>query len=293
MKTIRRSFVALGLVAWCLLSLGCSKEKATALKGAAEQARSYAVSALGSTRDLIRQTVAMPSISRDQQVSELAGALAQLPAADLTPEVLRNAMTEGEIGAGANSAIDKEFAELQSKYLLFASMFRSLPQGNYLAGDAVSRAEAHAIRLSTEFMNFAQTVGRNPVIFTGRQTLLLEQISRAKSLKDQAARDELLQRCARDAFQLRADELKARETAVTQCLQAAEAFKTCAELIRNYEKTSLSDILTITKDLLSTANDISGQNPDLTKLLDHYQQTEQSIRSDPYWQSVLSRPLNP
>ncbi len=287
----RPVFALLGLVLFCLLAAGCSKEKAAALKSSTEQARTRAIAALDSTRELIRQTVALPAEGQEARTKKLAAELAEIPGDTLTSEMVRNAMTEGEMTADAEQVINTGFNDLQSRYLLFASMFRSLPEGSYLAAEAVQLAEAHAIRMSVEFLNFARTLGKNPMQFTGRQTLLMEQIGRAKAQTDRKARDELLQRAAADAFQLRADELKARDDAITQCLRAAESFKTCADLIHRYDKITVSDILTIGKELLTTVNDISGQQPDIAKLLEHYGKVEQDIRTDPYWKAVLDGPL--
>lgn len=282
------------LLAAGFLLTGCSKEKATALKTAAEQANAYAVSALASTRSLMSQSAAQPGQSREEKVREAAKLLEEYQD-EFTPKALATATADLVVNAGVPDQLDGFYEPLRHKSQLFSAMFRSLPEGNYFAAKAVKRAEAHAIQLAAEYMHFAQSLrtAGAAIHFTGRRAAIVSDLNRARKLTDADARHALIERAAADFYALRDDEQKARDTAITQCLQAAEAFKACAELIRDFDKISVSDALHITRDLLATATDISGNRADLTQLLDRYQSTENTLRNDAYWKPLLELPLNP
>jgi hypothetical protein len=282
------------LLAAGFLLTGCSKEKATALKTAAEQANAYAVSALASTRSLMSQSVAQPDQSREEKIREAAKLLEEYQD-EFTSNALATATADLVANAGVPNQLDGFYEPLQRKSQLFSAMFRSLPEGSYFAAKAVKRAEAHAIQLAAEYMHFAQTLGTagQKIHFAGRRAAIVSDLNRARQLSDANARRALIERAAADLFRLGDDEQKARDTAITQCLQAAEAFKTCAELIRDFDKTSVSDALHITRNLLATATDISGNRADLAKLLERYQSAENAIRADAYWKPLLEFPLNP
>ena len=283
-----RRALAVGLVLTVLA--GCSKEKAVALKTAAEAARTQAITALTSARTLIEHSIELPNEAQEQLVKKAAADFAA--PGDLTSEALNEVMTGNEVGERTRLVLASEFGQLERKYQGFAAMFRSLPEGSYLAADAVKQAEAHAIHLAADFMKFAQNVGRLPGVFTGERVLLVEAVNRAKKLPA-PARDELLRTHAGAALQLRARERAAKTAAVVACLRAAEAFRTTAELIRGYGKLTAGDMLATVHELLSLANDISGQQADVAGLLDRYAAVETSIRADPYWKAALDVELKP
>lgn len=269
---------------------GCSKEKATALKAAAEAARMQAITALTSARDLMGRSIALPSETQEQLIKKAA--LDFAGPGELKIEALNEVMTGAEVGVPAQNILYGEFNRLERKYLSFAAMFRSLPEGSYLSAEAVKKAEAHAIQLAAEFMKFAQNVGKLPGAFNGERTALVEAVNRAKRLTPQA-RAELLPSYASAALQLRQKERAAKATAVAECLRAAEAFRTTAELIRGYSRLTAGDMLTSVHELLSLANDISGKQADVAGLLEYYNGVEASIRADPYWKAVLDVELKP
>ena len=285
--TLRR---ALALLIALLALAGCSKEKALALKTAAEAARTQAITALGSARDLIGRSIALPSETQEQRIKKAAADFAD--PRELNSAALDLVMTEAEVGDGARRVLTVEFSQLERKYLSFAAMFRSLPEGSYLSAEAVQKAEAHAIQLAAEFMKFAQNVGRLPGVFNGERTALIEAVNRAKKLTP-PARDELLRSHAATALQLRQNERAAKAAAIVECLRAAEAFRTTAELIRGYSKLSAGDMLTSVREFLSLANDISGQQVDVSALLERYSAVETSIRADPHWKPILDLELKP
>jgi hypothetical protein len=284
-----RIIVLTALVAACAL-LGCSKEKATALKTVAEAARTRSTAALRATQTLLERSVAMPSEAREKRAAALAGQLAT--ATTINAELLDQAMTAVEVDRSALKHIEGEFEPLFLKTRAFGAMFRSLPEGSYFSADAVKKAEAHAIQLSVEYMHFAKTLHAMDALFAGERTLLLESLQRAKTLPTEA-RGELLRKYAADALALREAELQAKQAAIGECLLAAEAFRATAELIRGYSKLSAGDMLTMTRELLATANDISGQQADVARLVERYGAVEKSIRDDAQWSAALSLILNP
>lgn len=272
-----------------LLASGCSKEKAIALKTAAEAARAQAVTAVEATESMLARSVAVPPEARERLVDRLVRDFGEAETIDST--LFDTAIKDTEISDRARGEIGSEFGKLQARYAAFAAMFRSLPDGSYLAADAVQRAESHAMNLSLEFMAFAQALGRLPDMFTGERALLIEMINEDK-LKPANVRDDLLKVHIARALDLRAAERAARDQAIVQCLRAAQAFRFAADLIRNYRKMSAADVLTATRELLTAANDISGNQAHIGQLLTQYSEIEGQIRSDPYWREVLTFTLN-
>ncbi len=267
---------------------GCSKDKAEAIKVAAGQFRAEAVSALDQIENLFKQSVSMPVESSEKRIKDIIKLLDETE--NITAKEIDFLLSEGRIGQEPSNIIDKEFEGLKGRYYLFEGMFRSLPAGSYFAKDAVKKSEKHAINLTLEFIKFAEKLQNWPVQFTGRRVLILEKIAQGKKIQDVNLRELNLKLSAQDILELEKDETKAKKEAVLQCLKASEAGKLVAELIRDYEKLSVGDILAMTKDTLGFVSEISGG--DLDSLMEKYKSVETTIKKDPYWSTLLDANIN-
>jgi hypothetical protein len=268
-----------------LFIAGCNKEKAEAIKVAAEKFRIESVKSLEMISDLFTKSLTMPSEGEDAKIREIVNMIDGEPAIDAS--MLSFVVEEDEIGKSAVDKVKKKFNEIGNVYYQFEGMFRSLPEGSFFARGAVKNAEKHSINLTMQLINFAETLEKHPVQFTGRRAFIVERITEAKKYNDDNLRKEHLTIISKNILQLRNDENKANDEAVIQCLKAAETGKQISDLIRNYESMSASDILLSVRNIFTFVTEISGKNQEMTSLLERYRSVETAIRKDPYWSALL------
>jgi hypothetical protein len=271
------------------LILGCNREKAEAIKIAAEKFRVEATAAIEKINYLFTQSISLPPEDFDAKVKRIASDIEG--EASLDSEKLSFIIEETDIGKRSLTKIDEELSKIANDYYQFENMFRSLPEGSFFASDAVKRAEKHSINLTLQLINFANFLKNYPVQFTGQRTLILERIAEAKKMNDPGARREYLTLISKDILQLSDDEKKAQLDAVSQCLRAAEAGKLVSDLIRNYDSMSVNDILITVKNSLTFISEISGNNEELFSVLENFDAIETSIRQDPYWNALLEEKI--
>lgn len=293
------------LVTWALLAIfaitnsGCTKEKAEAIKSGAEQFSLEAKTALDKTRDLVKASISMPAEANEDEVRRIVRNF-EHPAGGVkrddanVSQFALDVLGSGNESAAANQMIDQEFQNLEAEYELFASMFRSLPRGHFFAKDAVAKSERHSIRLTARFVKQADLLQRIPVQFTGRRTDLVIKLLVARDVGDPAARAQAETQVAQQLIQLREDERKAKDSAIIQCLKAAESGKTVTELIHNYSKFTVADMLDLIKDSLNILNSITGgTNQDVKGLVTRYNSfVANKIKTDSLWNDVLTNDLH-
>jgi len=273
----------LGLLIFIALLAGCNKEKAEAVKLAAEKLRVEAISAIEKINGLFTQSITMPAAHTD----EIDRIVRDIEKENINAEKLSFLMNEAETGRGTAEKVNDEFEKIKQGYYQFEGMFRSLPKGSYFAGKGVKKAEKHAIQLTVQMLNFAEYLQKYPVQFTGKRTSLIERINEAKKLQDQNLRKERLSIIGREILQLKGEEQKAKQEAILQCLKAAETGKLVAELIRNYNSLSIEELLGSIRNTLNFIAEISS-NQDVVSLLERYKSVETAIKNDPYWNAILS-----
>jgi len=287
LKTSLLYFIVLSSVLF--LASGCNREKAEAVKIAAEKFRIEAVTAIEKINYLFTQSVSLPPEDFDARIKKIASDIEGETSLD--SEKLSFLIEETDIGKKSLTKIDEELSKIANDYYQFENMFRSLPEGSFFASDAVRKAEKHSINLTLQLINFANFLKNYPVQFTGQRTLILERIAEAKKMDDPGARGEYMTLISKDILQLRDDEKKAQSDAVSQCLRAAEAGKLISELIRNYDSMSVNDILVTVRNSLAFISEISGDNEKLFSVLENFNAIEASIRKDPYWNAVLEEEI--
>ncbi len=284
-----RAFKKVFGVSLCLLAVffqGCTKDKAEAIKVAAESFRSEASAAFEGLRGVLKAAIAMPPLEQGNLVDDLSST-------NFTVEMLQALLTEDQVGDAAAVNIDQKIDELVRYYHSFAEMFGSLPRGHFFAKDAVARAERHAVNLTVQLINLARLIqdGKIAVRLNGKRILLVEQIQRHNTITDASTRREHLKNAAQQILALAAEEAQLRKRVMAQCLKAAEAGRLLTDLIRHYQQLSLGDILTQTQQSLGFVAAISGQNPDVIALLDRFNAVHEGIKNDPYWQPLLDQKL--
>ena len=265
------------------LTTGCNREKAEAIKLAAEKLRVEAISAIEKINGLFAQSITMPAAQTD----EIDRIVRDIEKEDINAEKLSFLMNEAETGRGTTEKVNDEFEKIKQGYYQFEGMFRSLPKGSYFAGKAVKKAEKHAIKLTVQMLNFAEYLQEYPVQFTGKRTLLIEKINEAKKLQDRNLRKERLSIISKEILQLKGEEQKAKQEAILQCLKAAETGKLVAELIRNYNSLNIEELLGSIRNTLNFIAEISSSQ-DVVSLLERYKSVETTIKNDPYWNAILS-----
>ena len=273
------------LISSLFWGVSCTPEKAEAIKIAAENFRKEAISAIQKVNHLFIQTVSMPSEPPDVELKKLTE---ELDREVLDEKTIGFLMEEKNIDQRAVERVSKEFQAIERGYYQFEEMFRSLPQGSFLARDAVKRAEKQAINLTSGLIHFAGYLQRKPVQFSAERTLILERAAYVNGVKDVDARRELRALVARDILKLRNEEETTKREAVRQCLKAAEAGRLVAKLIRNYEAMNVEDILVAVGSSLNFISEISGGQRDIASILEKYKSIDAGIREDPYWKELLS-----
>lgn len=265
---------------------GCTKEKAEAVKVAAAQFRSEAVTALDQVRDILKKTVEMPPQDIEKMVVELQ-------TDDFTSETLSFLLGEENIGEAQTAAYDAYIEAIQQRYIEFEQMFESLTKGHFFAGDAVRKAEKHAVNLTVSLIRLAQMLhdGKILVKLNTKRILLTEQIRRDNAITDDRLRQTHLKSDAQQIVSLREEERRIREEAIIQCLRAAQAGQTSMVLIKDFNSLNVRDILSLTEKTLGYLGGISGKTAEMSVLVDKFKTTEASIANDSYWSTLLDKPI--
>jgi hypothetical protein len=289
MRSSTRKYLWLSFIVVVLLcTAGCTKEKAEAIKIAAEKFRIEAVAAIQKVNHLLLQSVSMPFEGVETQVQKIVSDLDK-KGETIGAKELSFLIGETSIGGPQVEKINKEFERIETQYYEFEAMFRSLPEGSYFARNAVKRAERYSINLTVQMIHFAESLKNNPVQFTGRRTLIVERIKKAKEVQDEVARKGLLTEIAKDILQLTVDEETAKQEAIIQCLKAAESGKLISQLIRDYDALNVEQLLVAIGGTLGFIAEISGGNQDVAALLNKYKSVETEIRNDKYWSELLDK----
>lgn len=294
MKKITKATSFLLIMTFLLAQAGCTKEKAETLKGAAEQFNVEAQSALTVTADLLKESVAMPAQSGEEELKKMVKSLSKNGRNDAALQTFVELnLGKGNEADAAMGAIDNEFKSMAADYDLFASIFRSLPRGHWFSKDAVAKAERHSIRLTARFIKMADGLQKNPVQFSSRRTDLVVKLKEAQAIADPLEQNQAYMLAAQQILGLRAAERKANDNAIMQCLRAAETGKAVAELIDNFGKFTVADMLNVVKDGLDNLNAVTGgTNPDVKNLVTQYDAfVKNKIKTDDVWKDVLTNEL--
>lgn len=288
-KPIRISIFFIAL----LLVSGCNKQKAEALKIAAERFRNDAISALDQMNFLFIQSMSVVQMSTEEEVESVVKDLTDLESPEaINAELLDFWSEEVTLGNAAESSVNSEFDDLKSQYYTFEGIFTSLDKGSFFAKEAVKNAEKHALNLTLQLINFSKILQNNDFRFTARRVLIIERMRAAKSEENPALQKELMENAAKAFVQLRIEEEQFKEEAIRQCLKSAESGRMVTELIRDYDKMKVTDILNSIKNSMNYGIEITGGNQKISDLLTKFEGVEKTIREDPYWKIILAQEIN-
>ena len=288
MLTTTRMKAVLLVVMLSLLmpTVGCTKEKADAIKNAAEQFRLESKTALTQLSNLAKQHAELPAMTNEEEVTRLAETFASVPPERVTDFVNGRIEVKREFDALSASAND-DLRNMQDVYDLFANMYRSLSKGHFFAGSAVKQSKIYAIKLTMQMVHFAGDIRDHPYQFHARHVLLVEKYRNAQKMTDPQQKKAAVILASQELVQLRDQENKANQDAIAQCLKAAESGKVIIDLIDRYGTLSVADVLDLTRNALAIVSDISGGNPQLTSMIDRYDNfVKTKIATDPLWKAV-------
>ena len=276
-------------------NIGCTKEKAEAIKNGATQFRVEAKSSIEVIRTLFHQSVPLTLPTSDTEVKDIVKEFKTVPSTgDIGDFVARR--LDGARGLEASfKPIETELGKIEGAYELLGSMYDSLPRGHFFASKEVEKSKRVVAKLTLLMLQFAKSIDKDPFPFDARRQTLRQKFRLAKSQEtsDPDAAKETSLLAAQELIQLRADEAKANQEAIAQCLKAVQAGKLLSELIENYKSFSVSDILDLTKNGLSLIRDISGGNSNITAAMGRLEAfSNNKILTDPLWKDVWNTEVN-
>lgn len=271
---------------------GCNRKKAEAIKLAAEKFRSEAVQALTQLNILFAKNLSVVISEPEQQIETILNDIRSIEnPMDINAELLDFWTEEIKTGVEAVNVTDQKFEELKSQYYRLEALFATVEQGTLLNAKSVKQAEEYTIKLTVQFINFANIVEENIFRNTARRVLIIEKMRAARMEQNQELREELLKNAAGGFVELRMEEDREKNEAVQQCLKAADSGRLLAGLIRNYDKLSVNDMLGTIRNALNYAVKITGENQNVGDLLEQFNTVEETIRTDPYWSVLLEKKI--
>lgn len=282
----------LTLAVLTILSVGCNREKAEAVKTASGQFHLEASAALREIEQLLLDDVAMPATSEQEQLDKL---VQTLEATDYSSASLAAILSDSGVlapeqsTAGANAKVRTAVADIERHYAEFESMFERLPEGHWFAGAAVARAETLAIKLSLQVVALARQVEKHPFKDNARRLLLFEHVAAARASAESSSRKAALASVAREALEVHRAEGARKAAVIERCLRAATSGRNLAELLRDYRRMSLGEVLSSGRQALAEIGSISDGSLKTDTLIKRLDGIEESIRRDPYWKSFIDQ----
>jgi hypothetical protein len=286
MKTLRISIV---LIVLTILS-SCTKEKAEAIQLAAEQFRIDAITAIDQINAIFLQDASIAKMTEEQQIEETIELMNIAEKSDLNSSLLND--FAGSFNPGENAVVitNEAFEELKEQYYQFENMFASLDRGSYFAKDAVAEAEKHAVNLTLQLINYAEML-QGDFRFASSRAALITRMHEAKDESDPALQQELYKNIAVEFIQLLKEEQQTREQAIRQCYIAAESGHVITDLIRDYDKMNVSDIMNTIKGTMNFALEISSGNQKIADLATRFEGVEKTIRENPDYAGFLEKEI--
>lgn len=284
-KSIRYFTLTILLIFLC----SCNKQKAEALKLSAERFKNEAILSLEQMNFLFNKNISIVQKTKTEEIETIVNDLNSITdIGDINTGLLDHWTIEADMGKEVTASMNKEFEDIKLQYYQFEAIFNSVEKGNLLNKNSVKKAEKFAIKLTLQLINFSKIIKKNQFRFSAERVLILERMINAKSENNK----KLLEIVAKDFVELRIEENQIKETAIKQCLKAAESGKIVAELIKDYDKLKVVDILYSIKKSINFANQISEGNENISILLKKFEGVESTIKEDPYWQNILEQNIN-
>lgn len=275
-----------GLLIGLLVLCGCTKDKALALKASAEAYRDSAVGAIENYEILMVNGVLGPQQPESQQFQELLaqlkakGAAGRVSAADALLALDALDARERQL-----EAVRVQLADLRAAYVAYAASLARLPQGSYLAGDAVSCAAGLGVRLTQRMVIFAEVSADKPVRYQLRFAKAVAELNRALAAKN----DEDIQRAVGELIETRKAERRDNANATARFVEAIDAGLRTVALAQSYSELSVEDLLSGLNQILELRASTFGIDP--AKAIERLATYRAKLEQDPALKPILAIPL--
>ncbi len=265
---------------------GCTKEKALALKAAAEVFRDRAVAAIENYETLMVNGALGPQQSDSELLQQVHADLkATAGGGKVTNKQVRDALNGTDVRERQLDFVRTSLAELRLAYVAYAASLARLPEGSLLAGDAVTCAAGLGARLTQRMAIFAQANQRAPVREQYRFGKAVENLNGALAAKN----DDDVLKAVGELIEARKAEKRDNATATAMFADAVEAGTRTASLARSYGELSVEDLLSGLNQILEIRTSTFGI--DSTKAMDRLSAYRARLEQDPVIKPILAIPL--
>ncbi len=261
----RGAYFAMWIFPTVLLLAGCTPEKATALRDAANQFRSNAVSAVQSIRELMDSEIAPPSRSDAAKTEEFVNSILSMPKdTALNSEVVELASDPYAVQLSAQElgARQEALQKVQKQYETFAAMFDDLDRGSFLAKDKVAKTKQYAVALTAQMANLAASFNQQPPRFIQKRAALVSQMEAVRKEAGLSAEQQRQQLTELKGSwdQLLADETRMQRSVVERCSLAAASGQIVLQMIDSYSKLSVDELGRMGDSILTAGEQVTGRS---------------------------------
>jgi hypothetical protein len=245
--------------------LGCTPEKAQALRTAATQFKSEALAAVNLI-ELLMSKETEPPPRTDNEAAEVFATKILDPSntEPLDEEAVIQALDPDAVTPDPQLEAKRQqfLGELRNQYSTFAAIFDELEAGSVLARDAVKRSGKHADALTVQMASFARSISENPPRLLQHRSSLVSKMEavRVDTVTAAEERRRALTALREQWLLMVAGEQELQRSVIEQCLKAAIVGKEVSRLIREYDRLSLEDLNFFINRALGAAGQLSGNN---------------------------------
>jgi hypothetical protein len=276
------------VVCFVVLLTGCTKDKALALKAAAEAYRDSAVTAIQDYEILMVNGLHGPQRPEAELYQEVLNQLKAtgIPAGKVSPDQVKTAIQSMDARERDLADLQARLADLRGAYVAYAGSLARLPEGSFLAGEAVTCSAALGVRLTQRLMHFADVASKNPVRYQYRFNKALAELNAALSKKD----DQAIERAVNELVETRKAERRDNAAAAAKFIAAVDAGVRTVGLANAYSNLSLTDMLVGLNQILEIQGLIVGAEQ--TQALERLASARARLEQDPLIKPILEIPLN-
>jgi hypothetical protein len=269
---------------------GCSKEKAEALKVAAENFNRDASAAIAAYQAYLGQMIPDFELSAEKFTSDMEG-LSEAAPDELTAQeidglivLLKPVETEQTV------ALDAAFARLSGAYDQFASSLARVTEGNLFSRKPVKDAEAVAAKLTLQLLNLREQSVVVPSIDANKRSDLLNDVKAALAEGDARLKKARLRAIAAEFIALEQRETQAKRELDEKFAKAIVSGDTLLGLVRDYDKLSVMEILAEIQDKTSLVATLTN-SATIAELGNEFSAIKTKLESDSYYSILLDRPV--
>jgi hypothetical protein len=285
-RTFMRPYTWICFLFIVLMLGGCTKEKALALKAAAEAFRDRAVAAIDNYETLMVNGAFGPQQSDTEQLQQVQAELkATAGGGKVTSKQVSDALNGTDVRERQLDSVRTSLTEVRLAYVAYAASLARLPEGSLLAGDAVTCAAGLGARLTQRMAVFAEATQRAPVRYQYRFGKAVGDVNRALTAKN----DDDVLKAVGELIETRKAEKRDNATATAMFADAVEVGTRTASLARSYGELSVEDLLSGLNQILEIRTSTFGV--DSTKAMDRLSAYRARLEQDPAIKPILAIPL--